>query len=293
MAHVVAEARDLEALRVVAAAARRAPRRRPARRPPGPASAPTPSCGRCRSRVSMCANSRSPCAAWLRFMKSMSISPHGRSRLNCVCRWRRGLRSAWRPAIHILAGLKVCIHAITPTQSSAADAATQAALILRLVSDRLEDDAHRDRRGVVQAGRDQRGVVGDLPQGVLAVQVLAPGEEPDLADRETAWSLSCLLFHESACSRPERRSRACSKSDGALSRADTPSGGSMPKESPARRVTPRKSTSPSIPTSPGAADRRQSCRCPGTAVRGCSPALPHRSCAGRSPPGPSQDWGHS
>ena len=48
------------------------------------------------------------------------------------------------------------------------------------LDDRLEDDSHRDRRGVVQSGRDQRGVVGDLPQGVLAVQVLAPGQEPDL-----------------------------------------------------------------------------------------------------------------
>ena len=129
----------------------------------------------------MCANSRSPCAAWLRFMKSMSISPHGRSRLNCVCRWSSGLRSAWSPAIHIFAGLKVCIHAITPTQSSAAEAATQAALIaLGRLHDRLVDDADRDRLRLVQAGCDQGGVVGNLPQGVLAVQILAPGQEPDL-----------------------------------------------------------------------------------------------------------------
>ena len=33
-------------------------------------------------RASMWANSRSPWAAWFRFMKSMSISVHGRSRLN-------------------------------------------------------------------------------------------------------------------------------------------------------------------------------------------------------------------
>ena len=31
-----------------------------------------------------------PWAAWFRFMKSMSISPHGRSRLNCVCRCSSG-----------------------------------------------------------------------------------------------------------------------------------------------------------------------------------------------------------
>ena len=60
-------------------------------------------------------NSRSPCADWFRFMKSMSISPQGRSRLNCVCRCRSGLRSAVKPAIHIFAGENVCIHATTPT----------------------------------------------------------------------------------------------------------------------------------------------------------------------------------
>ena len=57
----------------------------------------------------------------------MSISAHGRSRLYCVWRWSRGFCSALSPAIHIFAGLKVCIHAITPTQRSAAVAARQAA----------------------------------------------------------------------------------------------------------------------------------------------------------------------
>ena len=45
----------------------------------------------------------------------MSISAHGSSRLNCVCRCRSGFRSAASPAIHIFAGEKVCIHATTPT----------------------------------------------------------------------------------------------------------------------------------------------------------------------------------
>ena len=75
--------------------------------------------------VSMKPNSRSPCADWFRFMKSMSISAHGRSRLNCVCRCRSGLCSAFSPPIHIFAGEKVCIHATTPTQLSAAFASRQ------------------------------------------------------------------------------------------------------------------------------------------------------------------------
>ncbi len=65
-------------------------------------------------------NSRSPCADWLRFMKSMSISDHGISRLYCVCKCSSGLVSAVNPPIHILAGENVCIHAISPTQFAAA-----------------------------------------------------------------------------------------------------------------------------------------------------------------------------
>ncbi len=74
-------------------------------------------------------NSRSPWAAWFRFMKSMSIAPHGRSRLNCVCRCRKGFWSEARPAIHILAGEKVCIQRTRPTQSLAALAAARRAVI--------------------------------------------------------------------------------------------------------------------------------------------------------------------
>lgn len=67
------------------------------------------------SRVWTNPNSRSPWAAWLRFMKSMSISDQGSSTLAWVCRCSSGVRSASRPEIHILAGEKVCIQAITPT----------------------------------------------------------------------------------------------------------------------------------------------------------------------------------
>ena len=68
----------------------------------------------------MWANSRSPWAAWLRFMKSMSMVDHGSSRLAWVCRCSIGLRSWSSPVIHILAGLNVCIQVITPTQLSSA-----------------------------------------------------------------------------------------------------------------------------------------------------------------------------
>ena len=70
----------------------------------------------------MNANSRSPCADWCRFMKSMSMLDHGRSRLNWVCRWTSGLRSSVSPAIHILAGENVCIQAMTPMQRSSRSA---------------------------------------------------------------------------------------------------------------------------------------------------------------------------
>src|SRR5690348_15148434 len=52
-------------------------------------------------------------------MKSMSMVDHGSSRLNCVWRCARGLRSNRRPGIHICEGEKVCIHVTIPTQLAA------------------------------------------------------------------------------------------------------------------------------------------------------------------------------
>src|SRR5215213_3801757 len=49
-------------------------------------------------------------------MKSISIVDQGISRLYCVCKCRKGLRSKLNPAIHILAGEKVCIQVTSPTQ---------------------------------------------------------------------------------------------------------------------------------------------------------------------------------
>ena len=45
----------------------------------------------------------------------------------------------------------------------------------------LEHDRHRDRPGGVELADDRFGLVGHLTQRLVAVQVLAPGEEPDLA----------------------------------------------------------------------------------------------------------------
>ncbi len=68
-------------------------------------------------RVWMKPCSRSPWAAWLRFMKSMSIDCQGRSRLNCVCRCSIGLLMAVSPPIHIFEGEKVCIQSTRPAHS--------------------------------------------------------------------------------------------------------------------------------------------------------------------------------
>src|SRR3954451_2479327 len=58
-------------------------------------------------------------------MKSMSISAHGSETLACVCRCSSGLSRTSSPPIHILAGEKVCIHAMTPRHASEALASRQ------------------------------------------------------------------------------------------------------------------------------------------------------------------------
>ena len=54
----------------------------------------------------------------------MSKVVQGSSTWACVCRCRSGLANASRPRIHIFAGEKVCIHAMTPTQLGSAFAAS-------------------------------------------------------------------------------------------------------------------------------------------------------------------------
>ena len=126
-------------------------------------------------------NSRSPWADWFRFMKSMSISAQGRSRLNCVCRWSSGFCRAASPAIHIFAGEKVCIHAITPMQSAAAFASRQSR---RIASGVVSTGLCTTRTGIglrrVERRRHLPGVLVDLAQHGVAVEVLASRDEPDL-----------------------------------------------------------------------------------------------------------------
>ena len=63
----------------------------------------------------------------------MSISNQGSDTLAWVCRCSRGLRSASRSAIHILAGENVCIQATTPMHWSDAVASRQARRIASAV----------------------------------------------------------------------------------------------------------------------------------------------------------------
>ena len=133
-----------------------------------------------RRRLTMNPNSRSPCADWFRFMKSMSIPDHGISRLNCVCRCASGFWSAVKPAIHIFAGENVCIQAISPTHASAALASRhRRANCFRRGDHGLEDDAHRQGVASVEGLGDLPRVVRHLTERLLAVEVLATRHEPD------------------------------------------------------------------------------------------------------------------
>ena len=165
LAHVVAEAGDLERLRLVPARGRARPDARYALATSGSRQWPTTVFRRRRIRVSMNPNSRSPCADWFRFMKSMSISAHGRSRLNCVWRWSSGFCSALSPAIHIFAGEKVCIHAITPMHVSAAFASSATR---RIEPGLVATSLCTTRTGIVrlrvETGGDLARVRLDLPQ---------------------------------------------------------------------------------------------------------------------------------
>jgi hypothetical protein len=100
-------------------------------------------------------NSRSPWADWFRFMKSMSISAHGRSRLNCVCRCRSGFSSDLKPPIHIFAGENVCIHATTPTQLPAAFASRQTC---RIDSGLLTTGLWTTRTGIDASSSSERAI---------------------------------------------------------------------------------------------------------------------------------------
>ena len=84
----------------------------------------------------------------------MSIEAQGSASLSWVCRCSSGLRSASSPVIHILAGEKVCIQAITPRQSGSALASSITRRMAAGVGEhRLPDDLGRH-----PAGRGQRAL---------------------------------------------------------------------------------------------------------------------------------------
>ena len=181
LAHVVAEAGDLER---VAHRARRQPRG-----PRRPSSLCTSlvlpvaddHLRASRSRLQMKPNSRSPWADWFRFMKSMSIVDHGMSRLNCVCRCSNGFCSCASPAIHILAGENVCIHVIRPMQFGAELASWQMSWIAPApVSTGLNTTLTGNRRRCCPSPAtmacESRST---CLQHFVAVEVLAAGDEPD------------------------------------------------------------------------------------------------------------------
>ena len=89
--------------------------------------------------------------------------------------------SAVSPPIHIFAGEKVCIHAIRPTQPSAAFASRHSR---RIESALVITGVWTTRTGIAlvpaQRGGDLAGVLGHPGERLRAVHLLAPGDEPDL-----------------------------------------------------------------------------------------------------------------
>jgi len=69
--------------------------------------------------------SRSPWAAWLRFMKSMSIVLHGRSRLNCGMEMTERFVQRGESADPHLGRREVCIQSTRPAQLASALASRQ------------------------------------------------------------------------------------------------------------------------------------------------------------------------
>ena len=179
--HVVAQPGDFQGGAV------RASRRPPASRRPGalaprrPASGRRPPCAACRIRVQMKPNSRSPWAAWLRFMKSMSIVAQGRSRLNCVCRWANGLSSAVQAGDPHL-GRREGVHPADHARRNRPPRWPRGRLrgsSSAVVTTGLKHHADRQPARGVEPLDDVAAVAGHLPQRPRAVEMLAAGDKPD------------------------------------------------------------------------------------------------------------------
>ena len=84
-------------------------------------------------RLTIWPYSRSPCADWFSFMKSISIVSYGISSLNCVWKCISGFLYSCSPRIQDFAGENVCIHVMTPAHSSSAFASLKVFLITAFV----------------------------------------------------------------------------------------------------------------------------------------------------------------
>ena len=125
--------------------------------------------------------SRSPCADWFKFMKSMSIVAQGMSRLCCVCRWSSGRRNSFRPLIHILDGENVWHQVIKPMQRELTLACWQRAVAsAALLMTGLKTTSTGMREEALRAAATCWALSGHLFEGVRAVEMLAAGDEPDL-----------------------------------------------------------------------------------------------------------------
>ena len=109
----------------------------------------------------------------------MSIDPQGMSRSYCVWKWHSGFESSHRPAIHILEGLKVCIQVMTPAQDGSALAARTRA---RMASGLFRTGFQTMRQGRATSSPSTIAfeVAVHPGEGILTVEVLAAGHEPDI-----------------------------------------------------------------------------------------------------------------
>ena len=89
-----------------------------------------------------------------------------------------------QPAIHIFAGLNVCIQAMIPAQESLAFAFKQRADAVRSKHGRLPYNPARHARVSVQALDHLARIFGNLPQRLVPIQVLASGNEPEFVFRQ-------------------------------------------------------------------------------------------------------------
>ena len=195
--HVVAEAAEFRALPVVPMRAPRASRRRCGPEPPDRTNGRPRLCAASRMRVWMKPASRSPCADWFRFMKSMSIVSQGRSRPNWVWRCTNGFCSAFSPRTHIFEGENVCIQRMRPAQSGSEFASRQSlAISSGVVSSALNWVLSGSFGELRERACDLPRVSRDLLKRTGTVEMLRAANEPDFRGGET--NHSRLIFMRAA-----------------------------------------------------------------------------------------------